>query len=301
MKMSWTHNIRRSFLVNFLFITNRSTDFTAAMSSIRYINVGTPSRRIAVARDDRSSEHGVLFLPGFNSKMASNKGNAISDWARTHNCSCTLFDYSGHGESEGNLRDGTISRWLEESLCIFSDQTQGKQILVGSSMGGYLALLLWKRLLQISPTEAARIQGLILIAPAWDMTEELLWNNFSEEIQNQIERSGIYHRPSAYGDGPYPISRNLIQDGRKHLLFADGWRFPERRPPIRILHGLRDEDVPHTHSIQLIGLLEERNTQLQLVQDGDHRLSRPQDLDLLREFLDATLYSDHFVFNNSVN
>lgn len=276
----------------FLSFQNRSNDLAAAVP-VRYIRVGSPSRRIAVVRDNRPSEHGVLFLPGFHSKMASNKGRAIADWARTRNCSCTLFDYSGHGESEGNLQDGTISRWLEESTSVFSEETQGTQILVGSSMGGYLALLLWKQLLETSPDEVARIQGLILIAPAWDMTEELLWNSFSEEIQNQIWRSGMYNRPSAYGDGPYPISRNLIEDGRKRLLFADGWLFPERRPPIRIIHGIRDDDVPHTHSSRLIGLLNNTNTQLHLVQDGDHRLSRPQDLELLRALLDAVLCSDH--------
>ena len=280
------------FLFLSLLFTVCSIDSAVAMP-IRYnIRVGSPSRRIAVVREDRFSEHSVLFLPGFNSKMTSNKGNAIADWARMRNCSCTLFDYSGHGESGGKLQDGTISQWLEESMCVFSEHTQGRPILVGSSMGGYLALLLWKQLLKSSPDEAARIQGLILIAPAWDMTEELLWNSFSEDIQNEILRSGVYNRPSAYGDGPYPISRNLIEDGRKHLLFADGWCFQERHPPIQIIHGGRDEDVPHTHSSRLTHLLHNGNTHLHIVQDGDHRLSRPQDLEILRALLDATLCTD---------
>lgn len=270
------------------FLFNR---FTVGMP-VSYVKVGNPPRRVAVQRDDRSSEQGLLFLPGFNSRMASIKGDAIADWACTHHCSCTRFDYSGHGESEGKLEDGTISRWLEESVSVFSKHTQGKQILVGSSMGGYLALLLWKHFLQTSPEEAARIQGLILIAPAWDMTKELLWNNFTEDIQNQIRDSGVYHRPSTYGDGPYPITRNLINDGKKHLLFADNWRFPKQRPPIRILHGIQDHDVPHTHSNRLIRSLEEGNTQLRLVDDGDHRLSRPQDLEYLRAFLSDIVCHD---------
>jgi pimeloyl-ACP methyl ester carboxylesterase len=264
----------------------------AAKMPIRYMTVGDPSRRIAVARDDRSSEIGVMFLPGFHSKMTSNKGNSISDWARTRNCSCTLFDYSGHGASEGNIQEGTISRWLEESMHVFSEQTKGKQILVGSSMGGYLALLLWKHQLKKSAQEATRIHALILIAPAWDLTEKLLWNNFSPQIQKQIWSSGVYYRPSAYGDGPYPITRQFIEDGQKHMLFADGWQFPKPSPPIRIVHGVRDEDVPHTHSSQLIDLLDNMNTKLQLVEDGDHRLSRPQDLVLLCAILDAALSSD---------
>lgn len=262
------------------------------------MTVGNPARSIAVAREGRSSEIGVLFLPGFHSKMASNKGNAIADWARTCNCSCTRFDYSGHGASDGDIQEGTISRWLEESMSVFSEQTQGKQILVGSSMGGYLALLLWKQLLKESPHEATRIHALILIAPAWDMTEKLLWNTFSKEIHNQIWSSGVYNRPSAYGDGAYPISRQLIEDGRKHLLFADGWQFPEQGPSILILHGVLDDDVLHTHSSQLVELLHNVNTRLQLVQDGDHRLSRPQDLVLLRAMLDAALCSNHVYTGN---
>ncbi|GAX10087.1 hypothetical protein FisN_2Lh357 [Fistulifera solaris] len=275
-----------------VWLTNSLNDCAATMP-IHYMTVGDPSRRIAVAREDRSSEVGVLFLPGFHSKMASNKGNAIANWARTRNCSCTLFDYSGSGASGGDIQEGTISRWLEESMCVFSEQTQERQILVGSSMGGYLALLLWKQVLKEYPQEATRIHALILIAPAWDMTEKLLWNRFSQGIQNQIWSSGVYNRPSAYGDGPYPITRQLIENGRKHLLFADGWQFPEQRPPIFILHGIRDEDVPHTHSIQLTELLHDGNTRLQLVEDGDHRLSRPEDLELLCAILDAALSSDH--------
>jgi pimeloyl-ACP methyl ester carboxylesterase len=191
--------------------------------------------------------------------------------------SCLRFDYSGHGCSEGDLQAGSISRWLEEAEAVFSELSRGPQLLVGSSMGGYIALLLLRALLARSASAAARIKALVLIAPAWDMSE-LIWTKLPTSAQRAIAETGLYLRPSAYGDGPYPITRTFIEDGRGHLIGAQAFD-PGR--PVHILHGLQDPDVPWEHTLDLAAHLSGDWTRVAAVADGDHRLSRPQDLALL--------------------
>src|SRR5262249_10499970 len=155
---------------------------------------------------------------------------------------------SGHGQSEGRFEDGTVTRWLEETRAVFEMLTQGPQILIGSSMGGYMALLLLRTLLREAPDEADRIRALVLIAPAWDISE-LIWSNLRAAAKREIETTGVYLRPSRYGDGPYPITRVFLEDGRKHLIGAEPLD-PGR--PVHILHGLQDPDVPWEHTLDLV-------------------------------------------------
>lgn len=254
---------------------------------LQFIEVGSTAdavRQIAVLHQqagekaEAQSKPGLIWLNGFKSQMTSTKASTLADWTSQRGLAYTRFDYSGHGQSPGDFEQGTISNWLDETEAVFRRMTAGPQILVGSSMGGWLALLLLRRLLAQAPGQAARIKGLVLIAPAWDMTEELMWNGASEDIREQMRQTGKYLRPSAYDDGPYAITMKLIEDGRDHLLASGGFD-PGR--PVAILHGRRDPDVPFSHSVTLQELLPGGHVAISAVRDGEHRLSRPQDLEKL--------------------
>ena len=245
------------------------------------LDVGADARRIAVLRDAGRSP-GLIWLPGFKSDMVSTKASVLSDWARQKGLACTRFDYSGHGQSAGRFEDGTIGRWLEETRAVFSQRTEGPTIVVGSSMGGYIALLLLRQLMAEAPEEAARIKALVLVAPAWDMTEDLMWKQFPEQAKREIVEKGVWMRPSEYGE-PYAITRNLIEEGRQHIIGRAPWD-PGR--PVHILHGLLDPDVPWEHTLDLESILTGDWTRVTAVPDGDHRLSRPEDLDLLCRVVD---------------
>ncbi len=235
---------------------------------------GTDSRRIAV-RARHGAAPGLFWLGGFNSDMKGTKAQALDAWAIEHKRACTRFDYSGHGESSGAFIDGTIGRWHEESVAVFDAFCEGPQIIVGSSMGGWMALLLARALAKRDRAKArAKLAGLVLIAPAPDFTEELMWKNLSPEARDDIDAKGVWYRPSDYGE-PYPITRKLIEEGRNHLLLGG---MIETGCPIRILQGAQDPDVPWQHAFSLTHCLPSDDVVLTLVQDGDHRLSRPQDL-----------------------
>jgi pimeloyl-ACP methyl ester carboxylesterase len=243
------------------------------------IGAGAARRRIAclVTPAAAGNDLGFFWLPGFKSDMNSTKASALSDWAAERGYACTRFDYSGHGQSDGRFEEGTISRWLEEAVEVFVRLTRGPQIIVGSSMGGYIALLLLRRLMATAPEQARRIEALCLIAPAWDMTEELMWKEFPDKVRAEIMANGVWLRPSQYGD-PYPITRALIEDGRRHLL---GRKPFDPGRPVHIIHGLLDPDVPWEHTLELESFLTGGWTHVSAVPDGEHRLSRPEDLELL--------------------
>ena len=222
---------------------------------------------------------GVLWLSGFKSDMTGTKAAALDTWAGRTGRGYTRFDYFGHGASSGPFRDGTISRWREDALAVIDAVTQGPQVLVGSSMGAWIALL-------VALARPNCVAGMVLIAPAPDFTEELLWPELSEEARREIENNGVWLRPSAYDDDPYPITRALIEDGRRHLLLG--------RPigvevPVHILHGMADQDVPWTHALRLVERLQSRDAVLELVKHGDHRLSTPRDLKRLEDALERLL------------
>lgn len=232
---------------------------------------GEPSRRIAV-RVRPGEGPGLFWLGGFNSDMKGTKALAVDAWAEAQGRACVRFDYSGHGESGGNFVDGTIGRWLQESLSVYAQRCRGPQIVIGSSMGGWIALLL-ARELQRRPGPSP-LAGLVLIAPAPDFTEELMWKNFSREVRAEIQTRGVWHRPSQYGD-PYPITRKLIEDGRNHLVLSGGI---DVGCPVRILQGAQDPDVPWQHALRLANRLPAQDVVLTVIKDGDHRLARPQDI-----------------------
>lgn len=237
------------------------------------IGEGPSARRIAVRRRTGQGP-GLFWLGGFKSDMQGTKAVALDIWAYEHGRASVRFDYSGHGESGGEFADGTIGRWLEESVAVFERFCDGPQIVIGSSMGGWMALLLAREIRKRSGN--ASLAGLVLIAPAPDFTEELMWKKFSPQAKKEIETKGVWLRPSEYGDGsPYPITRNLIEEGRNHLVLGSAINLG---CPIRILQGAQDPDVPWQHAFALTHRLPADDVVLTMIQDGDHRLSRPQDI-----------------------
>jgi pimeloyl-ACP methyl ester carboxylesterase len=232
-------------------------------------------RKIAV-RTREGKSPGLFWLGGFKSDMNGTKAEALDRWAENAGRACVRFDYSGHGESGGDFTEGTIGRWLEESLAVYTRFGQGPQIVVGSSMGGWLALLLARAL--AARKDAAPIAGMVLIAPAVDFTEALMWKEFSDATRLEIEQKGFWMRPSAYGEEPYPITHGLIEDGRKHLLLGG---LIETRCPVHILQGVQDPDVPWRHAVELVSRFSRDDVVLTLIKDGDHRLSRPEDIERL--------------------
>jgi pimeloyl-ACP methyl ester carboxylesterase len=241
-----------------------------------FIEVGTADNMRAIAVRARTGRApGLFWLGGFKSDMAGTKALALDAWAAEQGRACVRFDYSGHGESGGSFADGTIGRWLEESVTVFRQFCRGPQVVIGSSMGGWMALLLAREIARLGGGNAS-LAGLVLIAPAPDFTEELMWKGFSPEIRAQIETTGVWLRPSPYGDGtPYPITRALIEEGRNHLLLGGGI---DVGCPVRILQGAQDPDVPWKHAFALAHRLPADDVVLTMIQDGDHRLSRPQDI-----------------------
>jgi pimeloyl-ACP methyl ester carboxylesterase len=226
----------------------------------------------------RGKTPGVVWLGGFKSDMSGTKATALETWAKRNGRAFLRFDYFGHGLSSGDFRAGTITRWRDDTLAVLDALTEGRQILVGSSMGGWIALL-------AARARPSIVCGLLLIAPAPDFTEALMWAEMDEAIRRQIMEEGEWQRPSLYGEEPYPITRGLIVDGRKHLLLGGAIALPG---PVRILQGMKDPDVPWQHALRLVESLD-RNPVLTLIKDGDHRLSTPGDLRRIEEALDGLL------------
>lgn len=248
-----------------------------SVEQLEHIDVS--GRRIAV-RVTPGRAPAVIWLGGFRSDMLSTKASILAGWAARSGQAMVRFDYSGHGESGGRFEDGTISDWLEDALAVIRSVGGEAPVLVGSSMGGWLALLAARAL----AAENRTLGGLVLIAPAADFTEDLMWNLFPDEIRTAIARDGVYHHPSEYSPEPTPITRTLIEDGRRHLILGRPFR---AGAPVRILQGMQDPDVPWQHATKLVEHLAEDDVTVTLIKDGDHRLSRPEDLDLLVKAVEA--------------
>ncbi len=215
-----------------------------------------------------SSLPGVVFLGGFMSNMTGSKAEWLEAFCRERGLAYLRFDYGGHGESEGAFTDGTIGSWLEDTLAVLDRLTEGPQVLVGSSMGGWLALLAALR-------RRDRIAGIVGVAAAPDFTEDLIHGELSPAQIQTLMREGIVELPSEYGEAPYPITRALIEDGRRHLLL--------RAPiglscPVRLVQGLADPDVPWRTALRIMERLQGPDVAATFIRDGDHRLSRPEDL-----------------------
>lgn len=232
---------------------------------------------LAWAREDGRSPT-VVFLAGFRSDMTGEKATALAAFCAARGQAMLRFDYSGHGASGGRFEDGTIGRWAEDALTVIDRASQGPLILVGSSMGGWIALL-------AARARPERVAGLLGIAAAPDFTEVLMWQAMSFEQRAALMSHGVLQVPSQYGD-PYPITRALIEDGRNHLLLHERIAID---CPVRLLHGQCDPDVPWEFALRIAEQLTSLDVRIILVKDGDHRLSRPQDLALLRQTLTALL------------
>lgn len=249
---------------------------------------GPTARRIAYLYDapEREGAPGLVWLTGLKSDMVSTKAEALAGWTAARGLGFARFDYSGHGRSEGRFEDATIGDWLAESVAVFTQVTRGPQILVGSSTGGHLALILIRRLMEQAPEEARRVVGLVLVAPAWDLSEELMWNKFSDDARREILEAGQWVQPSEYDPAGYVITRRFIEDGRRHLLKGAGFD-PER--PVLVLQGAEDRSVPIAHARALASVLAGDRVRITEVADGEHRLSRPEDLAKLYALIEELL------------
>lgn len=222
---------------------------------------------------------GIMFLCGFRSDMTGTKAEFLDAHCAARGLGFLRFDYSGHGRSSGAFEDGTIGRWAEEAVAVL-DRSDGPMLLVGSSMGGWIMLL-------AALARPRRIAGLIGIAPAPDFTERLIWDALTEADQEMLLTRGRLEAPSQYADTPSILTRNLIEEGRRHLLLTAPIGV---HGPVRLLHGMADPDVPHALSLELAEKLVSDDVRVTLIKDGDHRLSRPQDLALLAATIDELAY-----------
>jgi pimeloyl-ACP methyl ester carboxylesterase len=237
------------------------------------VGQGPKRRRLAYRWDDPGaggSGVAILWLSGFLSDMASTKAQSLAAWAADQGHAMLRFDYSAHGQSPGDILQASIGDWLAESTAMLRLLEGRRVIVVGSSMGGWLALLLARA----RAKAGLPLSGLVLIAPAWDMTEKLMWEKISPKTRAIVETEGVYYAPSNYDD-PYPLTKILIEEGRNHLLAAGGI---EIGAPLRILQGMRDPDVPWQHALALVDLVAGDDVELTLIKDGDHRLSQPDQL-----------------------
>jgi pimeloyl-ACP methyl ester carboxylesterase len=246
------------------------------------VGEGDAARTIAVAQRSGGSP-GLFWLTGFRSDMSGSKALAADALGAARGLAVTRFDYSGHGRSGGDFNDGTISRWLEEALAVF-ELTQGAQVIIGSSMGGWLALLLNRAVRE--RYGLGKVRALILIAPAVDMTEALMLGGFTRKEMKAYKSQGFVEQPSAYSDEPYRINRALIEDGRNHLLFG---KAIETGVPVTIIQGARDRDVPKEHAHRLMEHLITDPVTFTLVPDAEHRLSRPEDIAVIEKAIERAV------------
>jgi pimeloyl-ACP methyl ester carboxylesterase len=228
--------------------------------------------RIAYCRSlGEKDRAGLVWLGGFHSDMRGEKATALHAAAEAAGRSFLRFDYSGHGESSGEFAAGTVSRWRSDALAAIDRLTEGQLVLVGSSMGGWMALL-------AALARRERVKGLVLLAPAPDFTEKLMWARFDADMKRQVMEDGSWTRPSPYDAEGYPITRALIEDGRQ-------WQIMDApiplSLPVAILQGQRDPDVPWAYAQQLVERVDSEAVSFTLIKDGDHRLSRPQDIALM--------------------
>ena len=239
----------------------------------RYLT--TPEgRKLAYHQSGKAGKlPGIVFLGGFKSDMEGTKALYLEDWANRRNRAFLRFDYSGHGQSSGDFLQGCIGDWAQDAMDVIGEVTDGPQILVGSSMGGWMALLVARAL----PEKTA---GLVGVAAAPDFTEDSMWNGFSDAQRAEMARTGQVALPSDYADDPYIITARLIEDGRENLVLRDPLNLPF---PVRLLHGTADTDVAQTVPLRLLEHATCKDMRLTLVKGADHRFSEPAQLQLIRE------------------
>ncbi|MCL7465018.1 alpha/beta hydrolase [Phaeovulum sp. NW3] len=236
------------------------------------------NRRIAYDRTEGKGP-GIVFLGGFRSDKEGTKALALEAWARAQGRAFLRFDYSGHGQSGGDFLDGAIGDWFEDARDAITALTQGPQVLVGSSMGGWIALL-------IARAMPERIAGLVTIAAAPDFTEDSMWAGMDAPTRRKLEETGRIELPSDYSDDPYVITRRLINEGRNRLVLRSPLPLPF---PVRMLQGTADADVPQDVALRLLAHADCPDMRLTLVKGADHRFSDPDCLRLIETALDEVL------------
>lgn len=239
----------------------------------------TPQGRHIAYHQTPGKGPGVVFLGGFRSDMTGSKALHLQAWAEATGRAFLRFDYSGHGASHGAFEDGTISDWREDATAVIETLTEGPQVLVGSSMGGWIALLVARAI-------PDRVAGLVGIAAAPDFTERMWQEEFTAADRSRLLDAGILYRPSDYSDDPYPITRRLIEDGRSNLLLD---RPLSLTMPIRLLQGSADTDVPPGVSLALFDHINGPDLRLTLVKGADHRFSSPDCLSMITAAVDEVL------------
>lgn len=243
------------------------------MAGPSYLETGA-GRRLAYHKTDGAGP-GVVFLGGFMSDMEGTKALALEDWARAAGRAFLRFDYSGHGQSGGAFTDGSIGDWAADARAVIEALTDGPQVLVGSSMGGWISALLIREIPE-------RLAGFVGIAAAPDFTEDSMWAGFAADDRAALERDGVVHLPSDYGD-PYPITRRLIEDGRQNLVLRDRLAMPF---PVRLLQGTEDADVDRQVALNLLDHIEGPDVRLTLLKGADHRFSTPECIALVIAAID---------------
>jgi pimeloyl-ACP methyl ester carboxylesterase len=249
------------------------------------VGSGEAAREIAVQirkPQKPASQPTILWLSGYRSDMGGSKALEVDGLAERLGLGCIRFDYSGHGLSGGAFSDGTISRWLEEALAVVDHVKPKRLVIVGSSMGGWIALRLIQSLR--ARKKSPLIQGLVLIAPAPDFTLDLIEPHLTDAQRGELAEKGYFEEPSAYSPAPNIYTRKLIEDGRANQVLTG---IIETGCPVHILQGMQDRDVPHAHAMKLVEHLPADDVVLTLIRDGDHRLSRPQDLERMLEAVTA--------------
>ena len=239
----------------------------------------TPEGRRIAYRRTPGQGPGVVFLGGFRSDMEGTKALHLEDWARARGCAFLRFDYSGHGASSGDFLDGAIGDWAADAMAAISALTEGPQVLVGSSMGGWIACL-------VARAMPERVAGLVGIAAAPDFTEDSIWAGFSEDQRLALAETGRIELPSDYSDEPYVITRRLIEDGRRNLVLRAPLPLPV---PVRLLQGTEDTDVDTSVALRLLAHAESPDMRLTLVKGADHRFSTPDCLALVARTVEEVI------------
>ena len=247
----------------------------------QFVTVGEGPRQRTIAYLVERAKPGrttVMWMIGLKSDMVSTKATALADWAQEQGLGCLRFDYSGHGQSGGDFERATLSDWAEEALAVlYAADVSGPLILMGSSTGAQVALMVLRDLMANAEGVAARVKALVLVAPAWDLAD-LMWGELPEAARTEIMTTGRWVRPSPYDANGYPITKTFIEDGQRHRF--KGAHFNPGRP-VFVLQGAEDRDVPITYARELETVLEGGWVTTTIVPDGDHRLSRPQDIERL--------------------
>lgn len=251
------------------------------------VGTGVESRRIAMrilpAASGKTTPS-LVWLGGYRSDMTGTKAVELESYAERAGAACIRFDYSGHGVSGGAFADGTISRWLEESLAVVSHINPDRMVLIGSSMGGWIALRLIAELR--ARGEGGRIAGLVLIAPAPDFTSELIEPNLTDAERASLAERGYFEEPTPYGPDPNIYTAGLIEDGRNNRVLSG---IIVTGCPVHILQGMQDPDVPYGHALKLMEHLPSDDVVMTLIRDGDHRLSRPEDIERMLAAVDGMI------------